>query len=79
MEQFFKRFKKQATKKALKYCLIRALTKGISTLEVKKLRLISSIKPNIKQQGTNILSKIVKGFKENSNNIDLSQILKDKA
>jgi len=48
MEQFFKRFKKQATKKALKYCLIRALTKGISTLEVKKLRLISSIKPNIK-------------------------------
>ena len=79
MEQFSERFKKQAIKKALKCRLIRAQIKGISTLEVKELCLISNIKPNIKQQGSNILSKIIKGFEENNNNINLLQILKDEA
>lgn len=79
VEQFSERFEKQATEKALKCRLTRAQTKGISTLEAKELRLTSSIKPDIKQQGANILGKIVKGFEENSNNIDLSQILKDEA
>ena len=79
MKQFFKRFKKQTTKKVLKYCLIRAQTKDISTLKVKKLYLTSNIKPNIKRQSNNILNKIIKGFKENNNKINLSQILKNKA
>ena len=79
MEQFSERFEKQATEKALKCRLTRAQTKGISTPEAKELRLTSSIKPDIKRQGNNILSKIIKGFKENNNKIDLSQILKDEA
>ena len=47
------------------------MLKGLRNKPLKKLYLISNIKPNIKRQSNNILNKIIKGFKENNNKINL--------